>query len=131
MALALQRGHDLVVLDQRWPETANTSGSGGRITVTMRSSGTVRLHHPTVDDLELDFETLALPDDGEQGVRDLFGHTRLRLARCGAALEQLGPQRVRHRQRAGRGPERPRITDGEQEMATLSSKTTLSNNQPM
>ena len=37
--------------------------------VTMRSSGTVRLHHPTVGDLDLDFETLALPDDGDQTLR--------------------------------------------------------------
>src|SRR5665811_155883 len=31
--------------------------------------GTVRLHHRTVGDLELDFETLALPDDGDQSLR--------------------------------------------------------------
>ena len=35
----------------------------------MRSSGTVRLHHRTVGDLELDFETLALPDDADQSLR--------------------------------------------------------------
>ena len=37
--------------------------------MTTRSSGTVRLHHPTVGDLELDFETLALPDDADQSLR--------------------------------------------------------------
>jgi hypothetical protein len=37
--------------------------------VTTQSSGTVRLHHRTVGDLELDFETLALPDDGDQSLR--------------------------------------------------------------
>ena len=37
--------------------------------VTTRSAGTVRLHHGTVGDLELDFETLALPDDGDQSLR--------------------------------------------------------------
>ncbi len=37
--------------------------------VTMRPSGTVRLHNPTVGDLELDFETLALPDDADQTLR--------------------------------------------------------------
>lgn len=37
--------------------------------VTTRSAGTVRLHHRTVGDLELDFETLALPDDGDQSLR--------------------------------------------------------------
>ena len=35
----------------------------------MRPSGTVRLHHPTVGDLELEFETLVLPDDGDQTLR--------------------------------------------------------------
>jgi transcriptional regulator with XRE-family HTH domain len=37
--------------------------------VTTRSAGRVRLHHPTVGDLELDFETLALSDDGDQSLR--------------------------------------------------------------
>jgi transcriptional regulator with XRE-family HTH domain len=37
--------------------------------VTTRSCGTVRLHHPTVGDLDLDFETLTLPDDGDQNLR--------------------------------------------------------------
>jgi transcriptional regulator with XRE-family HTH domain len=37
--------------------------------VRMRPSGTVRLHHPTVGDLELEFETLVLPDDGDQTLR--------------------------------------------------------------
>jgi len=37
--------------------------------VTTRPFGTVRLHHRTVGDLELDFETLALPDDGDQSLR--------------------------------------------------------------
>jgi transcriptional regulator with XRE-family HTH domain len=37
--------------------------------VTMRSFGTVRLHNPTVGDLALDFETLALPDDADQTLR--------------------------------------------------------------
>lgn len=31
--------------------------------VASRSAGTVRLHHPIVGDLELNFETLSLPDD--------------------------------------------------------------------
>jgi len=29
----------------------------------------VRVHHRAVGDLELDFETLALPDDGDQSLR--------------------------------------------------------------
>ena len=37
--------------------------------VRMRPSGTVRLHHRTVGDLELDFETLTLPEDGDQSLR--------------------------------------------------------------
>lgn len=37
--------------------------------VTTRPFGTVRLHHRTVGDLELDFETLALPYDGDQSLR--------------------------------------------------------------
>jgi hypothetical protein len=37
--------------------------------VTTRPSGTVRLHHRTVGDLELDFETLTLPADGDQSLR--------------------------------------------------------------
>jgi hypothetical protein len=37
--------------------------------VTTRTSGTVRLHHRTVGDLDLDFETLTLPDDSDQSLR--------------------------------------------------------------
>lgn len=37
--------------------------------VATRSAGTVRLHHPAVGDLELNFETLALPDDPDQTLR--------------------------------------------------------------
>jgi hypothetical protein len=37
--------------------------------VATRSAGTVRLHHATVGDLELNFETLALPDDPDQTLR--------------------------------------------------------------
>jgi hypothetical protein len=37
--------------------------------VTTRPCGTVRLHHPTVGDLELDYEILTLPDDGDQSLR--------------------------------------------------------------
>lgn len=40
-----------------------------RHTVARRSSGTLRLHHGVVGDLELDFEQLLLPDDPEQSVR--------------------------------------------------------------
>ncbi|MDR6437538.1 transcriptional regulator with XRE-family HTH domain [Paenarthrobacter nicotinovorans] len=37
--------------------------------VTSRSAGTIRLHHPVVGDLELNFETLSLPDDPDQMLR--------------------------------------------------------------
>lgn len=37
--------------------------------VATRSAGTVRLHHSIVGDLELDFETLSLPDDPDQSLR--------------------------------------------------------------
>ncbi|MNI96305.1 hypothetical protein D3C73_1547210 [compost metagenome] len=37
--------------------------------VASRSAGTVRLHHPIVGDLELNFETLSLPDDPDQMLR--------------------------------------------------------------
>ncbi|WP_028280283.1 helix-turn-helix transcriptional regulator [Arthrobacter sp. H5] len=37
--------------------------------VTTRSFGSLRLHHPTVGELELDFESLALPDDSDQILR--------------------------------------------------------------
>ncbi|MFJ5958340.1 helix-turn-helix transcriptional regulator [Paenarthrobacter sp. NPDC092416] len=37
--------------------------------VATRSAGTVRLHHPIVGDLELNFETLSLPDDPDQALR--------------------------------------------------------------
>ncbi|WP_045732095.1 helix-turn-helix transcriptional regulator [Pseudarthrobacter chlorophenolicus] len=37
--------------------------------VARRSAGIVRLHHPTVGDLELNFESLALPDDPDQMLR--------------------------------------------------------------
>jgi hypothetical protein len=37
--------------------------------VASRSAGTVRLHHPSVGDLELNFENLALPDDPDQTLR--------------------------------------------------------------
>jgi transcriptional regulator with XRE-family HTH domain len=37
--------------------------------VASRSAGTVRLHHPAVGDLELNFENLVLPDDSAQTLR--------------------------------------------------------------
>lgn len=37
--------------------------------VATRSAGTVRLHHPAVGDLELNFENLILPDDPDQTLR--------------------------------------------------------------
>lgn len=37
--------------------------------VATRSAGTIRLHHPVVGDLELNFETLGLPDDPDQQLR--------------------------------------------------------------
>ncbi|MET4541760.1 transcriptional regulator with XRE-family HTH domain [Arthrobacter bambusae] len=37
--------------------------------VATRSAGAVRLHHPVVGDLELNFETLSLPDDPDQLLR--------------------------------------------------------------
>jgi transcriptional regulator with XRE-family HTH domain len=37
--------------------------------VATGSAGTVRLHHPVVGDLELNFENLALPDDPDQVLR--------------------------------------------------------------
>ncbi|WP_258804588.1 helix-turn-helix domain-containing protein [Pseudarthrobacter sp. NS4] len=37
--------------------------------VATRSAGTVRLHHPAVGDLELNFENLVLPDDPDQTLR--------------------------------------------------------------
>ncbi|WP_087873113.1 helix-turn-helix transcriptional regulator [Arthrobacter globiformis] len=37
--------------------------------VATRSAGSVRLHHPEVGDLELNFENLVLPDDADQTLR--------------------------------------------------------------
>jgi transcriptional regulator with XRE-family HTH domain len=37
--------------------------------VATRSAGSVRLHHPVVGDLELNFENLVLPDDADQVLR--------------------------------------------------------------
>jgi transcriptional regulator with XRE-family HTH domain len=37
--------------------------------VASRSAGSVRLHHPAVGDLELNFENLVLPDDPDQTLR--------------------------------------------------------------
>ncbi|HKS02819.1 MAG TPA: helix-turn-helix transcriptional regulator [Arthrobacter sp.] len=37
--------------------------------VATRSAGTVRLHHPDVGDLELNFENMVLPDDADQMLR--------------------------------------------------------------
>ncbi|WP_426005391.1 helix-turn-helix transcriptional regulator [Paenarthrobacter sp. NyZ202] len=37
--------------------------------VATRSAGIIRLHHPVVGDLELNFETLGLPDDPDQLLR--------------------------------------------------------------
>jgi transcriptional regulator with XRE-family HTH domain len=37
--------------------------------VATRSAGTVRLHHPAVGDLELNFENLVLPEDPDQALR--------------------------------------------------------------
>ena len=37
--------------------------------VASRSAGTVRLHHTLIGDLELNFETLSLPDDPDQLLR--------------------------------------------------------------
>ncbi|MBT1002594.1 helix-turn-helix domain-containing protein [Paenarthrobacter sp. DKR-5] len=37
--------------------------------VASRAAGTVRLHHPVVGDIELDFENLSLPDDADQSLR--------------------------------------------------------------
>jgi len=37
--------------------------------VATRAAGTVRLHHPAVGDLELNFENFALPDDPDQMLR--------------------------------------------------------------
>ena len=37
--------------------------------VATRSAGSVRLHHPAVGDLELNFENLVLPDDPDQTLR--------------------------------------------------------------
>lgn len=37
--------------------------------VATRSAGTVRLHHPTIGDLELNFENLVLPEDPDQSLR--------------------------------------------------------------
>lgn len=37
--------------------------------VATRSSGSLRLHHPAVGDLELNFENLVLPDDPDQVLR--------------------------------------------------------------
>jgi len=77
--------------------------------VTMRSSGTVRLHHPTVGDLELDFETLTLPDDGDQSLLIYStrpgspSHDALRLLSSWASseLEQQPPPTARPTQQRG------------------------------
>lgn len=55
--------------------------------VTARSAGTVRLCHPTVGDLELEFENLVLPDDPDQSIRVYSSRPG---SRSGDALRLLG-----------------------------------------
>lgn len=58
--------------------------------VATRSAGSVRLHHPAVGDLELNFENLALPDDPDQTLRVYSARAGSPSADALALLRSLG-----------------------------------------
>ena len=71
--------------------------------VATRSAGSVRLHHPGVGDLELNFETLALPDDPDQLLRVYSAKPGTPSSDALALLGSLG---------AGEEPGAVRLTSG-------------------
>jgi transcriptional regulator with XRE-family HTH domain len=58
--------------------------------VGTRSAGSVRLHHPAVGDLELNFENLVLPEDHDQVLRIFSPKPGSPSADCLALLSSLG-----------------------------------------
>lgn len=58
--------------------------------VATRSAGSVRLHHPAVGDLELNFENLVLPDDPDQTLRVYSARAASPSADALALLGSLG-----------------------------------------
>lgn len=67
--------------------------------VATRSAGSVRLHHPAVGDLELNFENLVLPDDPDQTLRVYSARAASPSADALALLGSLGaPQPAAERE---------------------------------
>jgi transcriptional regulator with XRE-family HTH domain len=58
--------------------------------VGTRSAGSVRLHHPAVGDLELNFENLVLPEDHDQVLRIFSARPGSPSADCLSLLSSLG-----------------------------------------
>jgi hypothetical protein len=72
--------------------------------VATRSAGSVRLHHPAVGDLELNFENLVLPDDPDLMLRVYAAKPGSPSADALALLGSLGADSRRADSGAHTGP---------------------------